>query len=264
MKNRLGRSTTWANVWVPLLVGGLALQAGAQSALRVRTSAQEDSEPKYVRHTTGAAGGFCVDLYRAMERADPGLEVTGDQVWKPLRRLEVELRNGQLDLLCGLLSTQERRTYMTPLQTVIYEVQLRLVVRADDEVVVRNWDDIRALGQDGVILTSRGSGYTQRATELGGLMVDANAASSDNNYRRLLAGRGRFYLYRSPGLMDDIREHGVEGRVKVLPVVLERQPFYLMVPLLMPEAQRQRLDAALARVKEDGTLARLQQRWLRE
>lgn len=253
-----------SSFWVLLFVSGLAIQALAQPVLRVRTAAQEDSEPKYVRQAGGAARGFCVDLYRAMERADPGLEVAGDQTWKPLRRLEVELRNGQLDLLCGLLSTQERRTYMVPLQTVIYEVQLRLVVRADDEVVVRNWEDIRSLGPDGVILTSRGSGYTQRATELGGLIVDANAASSDNNYRRLLAGRGRFYLYRSPGLMDDIRDHGVEGRVKVLPVVLERQPFYLMVPLSMPEAQRQRLDAALARVKDDGTLAQIQQRWLRE
>lgn len=217
--------------WIIVFIGGAAQ---AQEVVKLRTAAQSESEPKFVQQLEGgkrAAGGICIDVNRAIERVEPTLRFVGDQDWKPLARLEAELNKGSLDVACGLIRTRVREATLVYLEPPLFSVNYFLAVRAGDDVKINNWDDVRALGSQGVILVLHGFGSVERLKELGGLQIDSGASDARSNLLKLVAGRGRFYYHRSPGIMSHIRNAGLEDKVKVLPTVMDLQQFYMVATM---------------------------------
>lgn len=243
--------------------------AQAADAVELRTAAQQATAPKFVGSdgTSGASGvatGLCIDLHRAIERLDPALRITGDQQWRPLPRMEAELRAGTLDIACGLMRNREREAELTYLEPSLFAVSYHLVVRADDPVDIASWDDVRTLGDKGAILAMHGFGQVARLKELGGLLVDSGAGDAGTNLRKLLAGRGRFYYHRSPGIAAEIRKAGLEGKVRVLPVSMDSQRFYMVAGRHVPSPVVARLNRALAQLESSGELRRLVAKWYEE
>lgn len=216
-------------VRMALLLCLLAPASGAVAATEVyHTAAQADSAPKYLTLAGGKTGGICVDLFRRMEAWEPALRIAGDQTTLPLKRLEKKVRHGQLDFICGVGDSPERRSQFVYLQPAIFTVRYHLAVRSDDPVEIHRWEDVRALGQQGIILINHGSGAIARLQAIGGLIIDSGGIGSKANYDKLLMKRGRFVYYRSPGFESDLREHGLGERIRILPTVMEETPFYIL------------------------------------
>lgn len=79
--------------------------------------------------------------------------------------------------------------------------------------------------------------------------------------RKLLAKRGRFYFHREPGLTQSIRDAGLEGKMKILPHVMDVQGFYFVASKgLGPEATGM-LEQAVARLSASGELTLLLRKW---
>lgn len=240
-----------------------AVPAQAADVIELRTAAQQSTAPKFVPADGGAAG-LCVDIHRAIEKADPGLRITGDQQWRPLPRLEAELRSGTLDIGCGLMRNREREADLAYADPALFAVSYHLVARGDDPVDVQSWDDVRNLGDKGAILAIHGFGQVARLKELGGLTIDAGAADAATNLRKLLAGRGRFYYHRSPGIAAEIRKAGLEGKVRVLPAMMDSQRFYMVASRHVAGSTLARLNRALAQLDASGELKRLFGKWYDE
>lgn len=232
----------------------------AQAATILKTSGQQESEPKYVQQAD-RVGGICVDIFRAVERVQPTLRITGDQALIPLKRLENDVLQGKLDLFCGLGENDERKALFIYLKPAIYTVSYHLAVRVDDPIEIKNWDDVRQLGEDGRILVNFGSGAVSRLQKLGGLKVDDMAYTSGRNYRKLLAKYGRFYYYRQPGFDTDIEQNGVKGKVKILPTVMEIAPFYILFNRNISASVIEQFEAALRELEAKGELSAINQRW---
>jgi ABC-type amino acid transport substrate-binding protein len=252
---------------LPAAIGITAAQA--TDTVELRTAAQQGTAPKFVAAesasgTAGPATGLCIDLHRAIERIDPGLRITGDQQWRPLPRMEAELRAGSLDIACAIMRNREREAELTYLEPALVAVTYHLVVRADDPVDIVSWDDVRNLGDKGTILAMHGFGQVARLKELGGLTVDSGAADAATNLRKLLAGRGRFYYHRSPGIVGEIRKAGLEGKVRILPALMDIQRFYMVAGRHVPPAVVARLNRALAQLEASGELRRLNAKWYEE
>lgn len=230
----------------------------------IHTAAQEASDPKYVtiiKDGKPAVGGICVDIMRAVERVDPSLKFVGDQSWLPRPRLEASALAGSIDVICGSLRSKDRLQNFDFIDTPIFAVEYKLAVRADDPVRVDNWDDVRKLGDDGIILAIRGFGIADILQQYGGLKIDASANSSKSNLDKLLAQRGRFYCHRSPGLAEEIRRAGMQDKIKILPAVMLRENFYMIVSRKMARDDVRRLSAALALLGEKGELAAIFQKY---
>ncbi|MFZ6770076.1 substrate-binding periplasmic protein [Undibacterium sp. Di26W] len=228
--------------------------ASAQSILR--TAAQESSEPKFVVRQEGGKtviGGFCVDVLRAIEAIEPGLKFVGDQTPLPLARIY----GGPDDVICGLLYTKERALKYDYISTPLFSVNYLLVVRADDDVKVNDWDDIRKLGNEGLILSMHNFAISDILRGMGGLLVDSSAVSSKSNLNKLLANRGRFYCHRSPGIVTEIRKAGLEGKVKLLPKVMLKEQFYMLVSKTVAADDARKLRAAIAQLDSLGVLVKL-------
>lgn len=236
----------------------LALAAGhAAAGDKLRTVAQAGMNLKF---NTGSDGppGFCFDYIHALQRVDAGLQFSGLEEALPLPRIESDLATDRLDLFFGLLKTRERAARFRFVDTpTLYPVRHQVAVRVDDRVEVRGFDDIRALGAQGVILATRSTGYLSFLADQPGLLVDAGAMDDARNLRKLVGGRGRFFYQADATLRHVIDAEGLQGRVCILPTVFHQEPQLLAhAPGLAPE-RLVRLVAAMRTLELNGTAARL-------
>lgn len=251
---------------VGIFVGSLCLCCThlVFGATEIRTVAQYASEPKFVAVDTNggnAIGGLCIDILRAIERVDPTLKFVGDQTWQPLPRIEAGLANGRLDAFCALLPEDSAEAKYTFIEPPVMTVNFYLVARADDDVQIANWDDVRKLGKQGVILAINGIGILRKLREEGGLQIDAGTYTAKGNLEKLLAGRGRFYYRRSPGLETEIRTAGMTGKVKILPAIMQSEQWYMALSKTIPADTADRIRKAIGTLKTRGELEKIQNKW---
>ncbi len=234
-------------------------------AIDIRTVAQESGSPKFVTLDANGKrqiGGLCVDIMRAIERVDPDLRFVGDQQWVPLIRIEAGITAGKIDSACGLIRTAQRKEKFDFIDTPLFPVNYLLVVRAGDDVQVKDWSDVRSLGEHGVILTIHGFvGILSHLHELGGLRIDTGGRDTRVNLEKLVAGRGRFFIHRSPGVVGEIASSNLRDKVKILPTVMYSETFYMMVSKSMPPAVKDKINKALLQLTASGELAKLSKKW---
>lgn len=242
----------------PLLACTLALASGVATAGEMlRTVAQAGMSLKFNLGGDGPPG-FCVDYIRALQRMDTGLQFNGLDEALPLMRIESDLAAERIDLFFALLKTRERAARFRFVDApALYNVRHQVAVRADDPIDVRGFDDIRALGADGVVLATRGSAYQSFLAEQPGLIVDAGAAEPAQNLRKLIGGRGRFFYQADATLRHVIEVEGLQGRVRILPAVFRADSQLLAhAPGLAPE-RLARVVAAMRALEGNGMAARL-------
>jgi polar amino acid transport system substrate-binding protein len=248
-------------------IGAILMMSCAPSmpgATEIRTAAQDASEPKFValiEKGKSEVGGLCVDIMRAIERVDPTLKFVGDQIWQPLLRIEAGVSAGHLDACCGLLRAKSREAKYVYIEPPLFQVNYHLVARADDDVQINNWNDVRKLGSQGVILVINGFGIIRKLEEEGDLKIDAGAYTSKANFDKLLAGRGRFYYHRSPGIKSEIRNAGVANKVKILPAVMHSEQFYMVLSKTVAAETVEKIRKAIAVLEKNGELKRILEKW---
>ncbi|MEO5934553.1 MAG: ABC transporter substrate-binding protein [Duganella sp.] len=244
-----------------LLLAAAPAPAASGSVVALRVAAQAGTDPKFIDAGDGRVIGACIDIFRTIERIDPGLVFIGDQQWLPLVRAHSEVVNHQHDALCAIQRTPERELQYTYIDLPLLPLRFQLLARADDAVVIRGWDDVRRLGADGIILTNRGFGTTEALERIGGLRFSASAADPLNNLQKLVARRGRFFLHRGPGLKSFIQRSGYGGKVKILPQVMYQTETYMALGTHVDPAVVARVRHAVEQMEKTGELARLLKKW---
>jgi len=236
--------------------------ADAYAVTTLRTAAQIASDPKFVVSNDGdtVVGGICVDIMRKIEHADSSLRFEGDQKWRPLTRIEAQLNKGDLDIGCGLLRNRAREEKYVYIEPPLFVVKYFLVARAGDGIQIDSWDDVRALGNQGGLLAIHGFGIVSKLVELG-LKVDDGATTSETNIGKLLGGRGRFYIHRSPGIETAIRGAERAGKVRLLPTAMLTEKFYMVVRRSMSADIVEKLRKAVGQLDQAGELARIFDKW---
>lgn len=233
------------------------------AATEIRTAAQHGTEPKF--QNADASGnrvvGICIDIMRAVERVDPGLKFTGDQVWQPLPRIYSAIDRGVQDASCGLSHSAERDRKYLFVGPPLFSIHYHLIARHDDAATVGNWDDLRKLAPDNVVLANRGFASVVVLEKAGVTGVDAGAADPKLNLQKLLAHRGRFFFHRTPGLQAVLDRSGLAARVKILPAVMASSPLYFVVGKQVDPAVIERLRAALQALEKSGELERIARAW---
>lgn len=245
-------------VLAALLSVGAGVPA-AEPGVVLRTAAEAGVPHKFGRPGDVPAG-FCTDYIRALLARDAGLQFEGLQQYLPVLRIERELAAGTLDVFFGLLSTAARlERFRFIEQPPLYISRHRVAVRADDHEVdgVQGFDDIRALGEQGVVLATRGTAYTSHLLRQPGLRVDDGANDHLQNLRKLLRGRGRFFYQSEPMLRQLIQAEGLQGQVRLLPAVFAAEPLLVARATTLEPARLARLTAAMQALEADGTAARL-------
>jgi hypothetical protein len=241
-----------------------ALASLPAHATDIRTAAQENAEPRFVVSRDGGQtgiGGFCIDLMRTLERIDPRLHFSMSPQVQSLPRIRNRLAAGDLDAFCGLPRTPASESVLRFVEPPLYTARFHLAVRTDDQLMVQSWDEVRRLGKEGVILLATHSPIGQTLQERGGLKVDSSAADPGTNIRKLLAGRGRFFLHHVAGLRQAIRAARAEDKIRILPATMERQSLYLVLSDRVTAEIGNSIREALTRTVAGGELDGLLHKW---
>lgn len=244
-----------------LLLVFFSVRAHAQ--IVIRTTAQTDTAPKFILRSNqpnAPVEGLCIDIDRAIERLDSGLRITGDQSWMPPNQVIRELGQDHLDMGCGFMKTDERKNYHF-IEPPLFTTDLVLVARANDPVVIHNWDDLRALGDKAVILVDHDYALVNMVAEHGGLHYDDSTWGLKDNLQKLRAGKGRFYLHRLLGLVDGIKRAGMNDDVRIMPVSLYRQSYYMVFAPKASAEMVQRTQKTIATLVKSGELLKMLQKW---
>ena len=265
LASMLHKSTIFAPVITWFAGALLALSStSARAVTELRTAAQETAEPKFVELKQGdktVISGLCIEIMKAIEHIEPQLKFNLDPQPQSLARLETGLAVGSLDAVCGLIRTKEREAKFTYVDPPLYRSTFLLAVRADDDVKINNWDDVRKLGEQGTILIISGHGAIRKLQAQGGLTIDSSAKDPRTNIQKLLGGRGRFFYHRSPGIQEEIRNAGATNKVKILPAVMDSQSFYMTLSNTLPAETIGKVRKAIAHLASSGELNRLLDKW---
>lgn len=248
-----------------LVLFALAVGPASARILTIKTAAQEEASPRYnvalKKDGRQTVTGLCIDILRAIERVDPEIRFVGDQAPLPLVRVQASLEHGDIDAYCGLNKNPEREKTILFLEPPLYEVNYTVAVRADDDVQVKSFEDIRKLGADGKVLVMHGSSSQRFLENIGGLQLDTGGKNQFDNLQKLIAGRARFFYRHDLGLHGEIVDEGLGDKVKLLPISLDRQYQYLLVSKKAPPEVAQRLRKAIEKLKADGELGRIRARY---
>ena len=236
-----------------LVLGVPALLA---EPLHIRTVSQDNNVLKFDQ-SNPQKPGICVEVIRAVERLDPGLQFWGWDQPMALPRVEQQLALNQLDAFCALIKTPDRESRFAFIDVPIYQVHHRIAVRADDAVQVGSLDDIRKLGAQGVVIVGKGTSHETFLRNQGGLLLEASSGSTDVNLRMLAGGRGRFLYHTENALLRYIEDGKLGSKVKLLPTVFKSEVLQFAVSPAWPKSHRDRLEAALAKLSQRGDLAKI-------
>lgn len=242
------------------LSAGLALAtASPAQELTLRTVQQASSVVKYDPDGAPQRAGLCMDVLRAVERADPGLRFTGlDQVI-PLRRVERLLADGQIDVFFCLLRSPERERQWRYVPVPLYPVRHVIAQRVEDTRSVDSLLDLATMSQVKPVLVTRGSVLGRRLETVG---VNLSEVSSEREALQMLVlGRTDAIYGQDINLVRHIRDAHLADKVRLGRTVLLEEAQFLAVRKDLPAAVVDRLTDALRKLERDGVLRLLNEKY---
>jgi len=244
-----------------LLGAGAWAEPRQSTVLVLRTASQVNLPLKFDR-LNAARPGICIEIVERLERSDALLRFRGLERELPLKRVVQELGTGDLDVFFSLIPTDERRRVVDFIDgPPLYESRHQVAVRADDAVQVNTLDDLRALGPDGLVLTTHGTAYSEYLGQQAGIALYPQALSNDQNLRMLLVGRGRFFYHAGSTLREHIERNGLGSQLRILPAVFKVDEQRIGCSRALPFSSRARIALGIKRLADSGELQRLRERY---
>ncbi|MET0519444.1 MAG: transporter substrate-binding domain-containing protein [Burkholderiaceae bacterium] len=239
----------------------LLLPPAWSQPLQLRTVQQNGALAKYGAHDAPAGGlpGLCTEILRAVEQASPGLQFIGLESRVPLRRLERMLGQGEIDVFFCLLKSPERLKQWRYVPVPLYRIRHMVAQRADDTTELRDIQDLVPLSKKKPLLVPQGTILASTLARAG--IITAEAPSEREALQMLLLGRTDAVYGQDINLLRNLREAGLEGRLKLAPVVFAEEAQYLALSKLVPPAIEQRLTQVLQALERDGALRVLAEKY---
>ncbi len=228
----------------------------AQALLSLRTVSQAGARIKYDVDGAGVPrSGICLDILRAVQKLDPGLQFPGVERPHPLRRVELLLEEGGIDVFFCLLRRPERVQRWNYAPTPLYAVRHAVVVRADAALTLDGYDALARLSRRQPVVAMRGS-ILVRSLQREGVTV-TEVASDREALEMLLRGRALAVYGQAQNLQQYIREAQLGARVRLQTQGFPLEHQYFVYRKDLPQAAVDRVTAALRRLEADGSLRRI-------
>lgn len=236
----------------------LAPAAAAQD-LHLRTVQQSGALIKYGPDGAPSRPGLCLEILRAVERVDPGLQFTGLEQHVPLKRIERLLAEGLVDAFFCLLKSPERERQWRYAAVPLYTIRHVVVQRADDARQLDSLPDLAAASQTKRVLVMRG---TALARHLVGAGVAVSEVGSEREALQMLAlGRADAIYGQDINLQRHVGEAQLGDKLKIGRTVFHEESQYLALRADLPAAHEERLTQALRKLEKDGTLRQLNDKY---
>lgn len=243
------------------LMAVICLSFSWANATEFKTAAQDSSKGKF-DPSNSARPGICLEVLTALEKADPSLKFTGKENLMPLKRVEEELESGKLDVFCGLIKNDARLPKMTFTEPAVFTIKHKVAVASDDSIDVKNFDDIRKLGDNGLIAVALGMAYVNFLEKQGGLKLDSGSKDTKGNLLKVINKRARFHYNSDLNMKDVENDAELKGKFKILPAVFAVEDQMMVYSKKLAKDSQDKITAALIKIKKSGELAAINKKYL--
>lgn len=220
----------------------------------------QNTQPKYIKNPDGSFGGLCLELMALIEGRS-SFKFVYSKDFATGQRITANLVSGETHAHFGLGITAEREAVMTFAEP-LYELSYVAIANAADRVDVRSLDDIKKLGNDGVVVTVFGTTVKQKLLKYG-LTVDEGGRTPPMNFDKLIAGRGRFFVYHDLGTFYGMNAPEYKGKFRVLPVTIESYEQWLVLSKKAPAQLVEGLPRVIRELKASGAWGRVTAKYLK-
>ena len=256
MRPILGRRHDWtvmlaAVLYRPLFIALAWLCLNAAQAQTLRTVQQSNSMAKYAPGD-GDRPGICMEILRAVEQVDPRLRFSGLDKQAPLRRVEIMLAQGQIDVFFCLLKSAERERQWRYLPLPLYRIQHVVAMRQDDAPEPRHLADLVATSELKPVVVTRGTVLADTLRKAG--VSISEVASDFEALQMLVLGRTDLVYGQDLNLLRHLREFRSGEKLRIASTVFQTDQQYLAVGRKVPPAVEQRLLQALQKLEREGRL----------
>ncbi|WP_091191135.1 substrate-binding periplasmic protein [Formivibrio citricus] len=243
------------------LVFGLGSAMVFADPVKLRTFSQEAFFAKY-NLTNPQRPGICIEIIRALEKLDPELKIVGLETKASTARIEAALAAGKIDVFFGLIKTKERAAHFVVAGDPLFNTAQLLVARKNDPIEVKDWDDVRKLGKDGVILVNEGTGQAFYLKKQGGLLIDDQGLTGLVNLKKLIMGRGRLFYVSDMYVAEDLAlNKDLASSVKMLSPRFQKEGIYTMFSRKTPPELVNRIVENLKKLERSGEMKRIRARY---
>lgn len=239
-----------------LILAVISSIAGA-APITLQVLAQESIPPKWIA-SAPALSGLCPDILAAIEKVEPRLRFSVPADPRSLPVLEQGLETGKIGAACALLDTERRRQIADIVGPPLYMVRHRLAARRNDPITIGSMAELIRLRP--LINTQRNAGYAGQLRALG-LDVDDSSGDNSVNLKKIVAGHGRFFYINELTLHWMMAAEPFKGKVRMLDWLVKEEPIYFHISKKAPPGAARLVDQALAKLKDNGELARIYARW---
>ena len=235
-----------------LLLGACRTSAPAEEfPTLLRVGSDLDNSPFAYLDPEGEPGGRDVEMMKLLAE-DLGVELTW--VRMPFGELLPALERGDVDVVCATLGVTEARAQRVAFSRPYFHTRLLVVVRD-------GLGEPRTLGGLAGRTVSAGKGTTSQAAVLRGLPEAVGEFENKSGLltlERLLAGEIDAAVMDGPAARTLVE--GAGGRLRILEEDLGTENYALAVGLGRPDV-KQRVEAGVLRMQQNGTLRSLDGEW---
>lgn len=240
--------------WLGLLAAFLCLAAPAQE-IRLRTVQQAGSAVKYDPTGKPAKPGLCMEILRAVEKAEPSLRFTGLQQHVPLKRVERLLAEREVDAFFCLLKSPERERQWRYAPVPLYVIRHVVVQRAEDARDFDTMAELAAASRVKRVLVMRGTAIARHLLQAD--VTIAEVGSEREALRMLAMGRADIIYGQDINLRHHIADSGLSERMKIGRAIFQEEPQFLAMRADLPVAIEEKLTQALRKLERDGVLRQI-------
>lgn len=241
-----------------MLIATASLLCCAMLSAEVLRTAAQDSPPKFIRHPGAAASGISIEIMQEISKLDPDIRFSGEGNFLPLKRIENMLETGELDVFFGFIRSPEREKQYAFVDPPLYQVSDVLVARRNDSIDIRQLEELKALGDDGIVLIAKGVSQGDQLKSMN-IQIDDGGRTLSTNLQKLISGRGRFAFQSEIEIRQALRDGPAAFRseLRILPTRFNTGGRYVAFSRKVPPATIARLRAALNKLEANGTLDRI-------
>lgn len=211
-----------------IVLFGVSLCTAAEKKVELKIDVR-DNKPKFMISQDGSVTGMMVDMMKLIESKTNIKFVYNSKTATNVTRADKNIQNGTTDILFGANKTPERENYVIFGESLYY-AQITTVMRKNETQDFKSLEDLKKLGQNGIVLTVAGSTMAQMLKGVG-LNVDEGANTVEGNLEKLIAGRGRVVIYTNIAMNYIISEMGYrENKVKFAEMDFKATPEFQGAP----------------------------------
>ncbi len=244
----------------------MALSSIHGDSIELNTAMALGMEPFYdLEELNGnlEAKGMFLEIMEAFVEEAPEFHFKYDLIQVPFARVKLYLAENIIQVYFCFAKNADREKLYQYTDTPLYPVNFGILVRADDTEALRinTFEEMERLG--GTLMGVRGTSalrvFQEQAINLNIPVEDA--PTIEQNLKKLMANRGRYFTFNHYSLIDGARKLGYEDKVALIPLIVEETYHWLAFSNNVSPEIVQKANTVLHKLDEKGELRRIYEKY---